>query len=305
MSEIVVAKRILPAPRHELARAVSDQIERILPGLSSREDQNQFAHAIIVAANELDPDKASPASVLVAAYGCCKLGLTPGKTLGLAYFVPFKGVCQLIVGYRGFLDLAFGNRFLKDIYTEVVYDGENFEYWVDETGPKLKHEPSDDRNVYKDKPIKAYGIAQLVSGGRQIRVIGEQELGKAYRDTPAWNGERHEQAMKTVVRRMAKQWKITPQMAAAVQWDEEAERGDSQSIGAPIDAPSVTVARRRRSLLAPTPTDASTDPKAALEAIGGPPVALVEVKPHPNQPEGNIAEPGPEEQLAIAAECDL
>ena len=220
----------LPTPRNEGADLVLTHGEKILRGLASTVDRDQFMHALMVAANESDLGKCEGMSILAAAYGACRLGLTPGKIEGLCHFVPFKGVCTLVVGYPGYLTLAQRNNYLKAIHCEVVYEGERFRYWVDETGPRLEHEPNLDRDVYKDRPVAAYCLSQLTTGGHQIRVISPKELDKVDSGKRAWKSEPHEMRLKTAIRRAAKHWRKTPELAQALQWEEQTERGERQQI---------------------------------------------------------------------------
>ena len=48
----------------------------------------------------------TPASFLGAVMQSAQLGLEPGSALGQAYLVPYGNQCQLILGYRGMIDLA-------------------------------------------------------------------------------------------------------------------------------------------------------------------------------------------------------
>ena len=63
-----------------------------------------------IAATELRKTPAllntTPASFLGAVMQSAQLGLEPGSALGQAYLVPYGNQCQLILGYRGMIDLA-------------------------------------------------------------------------------------------------------------------------------------------------------------------------------------------------------
>lgn len=231
-----LAVRRLPKAMNPGAATVAEHIEKVLPALpASIVNPDNFAHAAVVAANELSKP-CHPVSVLTAALNCAKMGLMPGAAMGLAYFVPFKGQCQLIVGYRGYIDLAFRNNFLRDLHAEVVYQGESFRYWIDETGPRLTHEPSIDRDPDSDSVMAGYCIAQLASGGRQIRVMNSKQLQKSDTGTDPWKYNRHEMVLKTVIRRSAKSWKLTPEMSLAVHLDEQHELGRPQPVDTSLEA---------------------------------------------------------------------
>ena len=46
-------------------------------------------------------------SVFDALTTCAQLGLSPSGRLGSAYLIPFNGKCTLVIGYKGFVDLAY------------------------------------------------------------------------------------------------------------------------------------------------------------------------------------------------------
>lgn len=229
------ALAVLPEARTNAAKDVVQHGHRLINGLPSDIDKHQFMHAMITAANEADLKDCTGQSVLMAAYGACKLGLTPGKIEGLAYFVPFKGECTLIVGYQGYLALAQRNGFLKSMHCDVVYEGDEFEFWTDETGPRILHRPRLDRDVDKDNVVAAYCISQLSTGGRQIRVLTPKEIAKAKPnhkyESDAYKYHPHEMRLKAVIRRAAKHWRKTREISMAIAWDEQAERGERQQIG--------------------------------------------------------------------------
>lgn len=95
------------------------------------------------------------------------LGFQPAPELGQCYFVPFenkknkKKEVQLIIGYRGYIDLSYRTRELKNIYAYEVCQNDVFEY---ELGlePKLKHIPATgDRGAI----THFYAVAHFVNGG--------------------------------------------------------------------------------------------------------------------------------------------
>lgn len=264
-TDIVKATRMLPSARNAMAETVAREIERFVPVLPAHVDVDQMLSALVVAANELEKE-CSPKSVMMSALACCTMGLMPGKTLGLAYFVPFKGECTLIPGYRGYTELAFRNRFLKAIHADVVYDGEEFDYWTDETGPRLMHKPSLDRDVHGDRVVAAYCVSQLESGGRQIRVMNRKELAAVDKGEKVWAQHKHEMWLKTVIRRAAKHWRLTRELAQAIRLDEQAEREEPQDLGAEFGDVTPAEPRHRKRTLNPEPAPEPDTSGADAEA---------------------------------------
>lgn len=229
---------ILPKARTEAAKGVIANIERFRQPLSSLVDHEQFLHALVVAANEVDRE-CSAVSVLEAAYNSCRVGLPPGKAQGLAYFIVYKGVCTFVPGYRGFITLAYQNNFLKQLHSEVILKGEDFKQWTDDDGPHVQHTIPIDREVTPANIVGAYTVYRNRNGGRGVCVMNRKQIDKVKKDTPPWRDNFDEMAMKTTIRRAAKRMQLTPQMALAVQLDEQADRDERQDCDTTFsDAPA-------------------------------------------------------------------
>src|SRR3990167_3086145 len=76
----------------------------------------------------------TPQSLLACVMTCAQLGLEPDQFLGQAYLVPFKDVCTLIPGYRGYIALARRSGEMQTVSAQVVYSGDffNLQYGVDD-----------------------------------------------------------------------------------------------------------------------------------------------------------------------------
>lgn len=226
------AATVLPRARNEAAEAVLKHADGVAGALSGSIDREAFKHACVVAANELEKD-CTVQSVLIACYNAARIELPPGKQQGLAYFVPFKGECQLIVGYRGFIELAYRNAFLRQFHADVVYAGEDWNYHIDESGPRLRHTPDLERveaTGKTDSIIASYCVWTNSNGGTGVRIVPGSTIAKRYNDrSDAWRYYYHEQATKTAIRRAAKSWRMTPQLQHAVLLEDAIDTGVSQS----------------------------------------------------------------------------
>lgn len=187
-----------------------------------------------------NPDLAScePMSFLGSVVQAAQLGLEPGSALGHAYLVPFfnkhteRREVQLIVGYRGLLDLARRSGQIVSISAHAVYDGDEFEF---EFGlhEKLKHIPGRDRVSKERRLIAVYAIARLKDGGHQVEVMTREEV-EAIRkrskasDSGPWKTDFDEMAKKTVIRRLFKYLPVSVEIQRAVALDEAASIGEAQ-----------------------------------------------------------------------------
>lgn len=166
----------------------------------------------------------SASSLLGSILKCAELGLEPGGALGHAYLVPFKGVCTLIIGYRGLIELARRSGDLSQIEAHVVYSNDTFELEYG-LNSKLRHVPmlSGDRG----RALAVYCVARLRDGGTHVEVMTAQEIDAIQArslsgSSGPWKTDWSEMARKTVVRRAAKYLPLSSErMAAALEADGE------------------------------------------------------------------------------------
>lgn len=164
-----------------------------------------------------------PKTVLGAVMTAAQLGLEFGP-LGHAYLVPYGDKCQLIIGYKGMLDLARRTGQLKSIVARPVHEHDEFDYsygseeWV-------RHRPALGE---RGKVIAYYGVAQLADGGQVIHVMSRADV-EQYRKRSAtqksepsgpWTTDYDAMACKTVIRRMWPWLPSTVEAAQAIEADE-------------------------------------------------------------------------------------
>lgn len=68
-----------------------------------------FASAIVNMVNDGGLRNCSPESIVNTAMQIVQIGLHPNKLFGQAYVVPYKGVAQLQIGYKGLISLGYRN----------------------------------------------------------------------------------------------------------------------------------------------------------------------------------------------------
>lgn len=268
----------LPA-RTAAAKILQNKIAAVLSAYPDSDQQvrERFAHICIALANSTDLKDCDPSSVVVAIYGCAALGLVPDKTLGHVYIIPRKSkgkmMATLMPGYRGLMELARRSGAVSYIDARVVYANDAFDVEYG-TSPGIKHHPWFVRGQTEPgKPWAAYCVAKLRGEIQyQFDVLTSDEIAAAKKmsqgsDSPysPWNKYPEEMARKTAVRRASKYWPLSPLLAKAVAWDEQADMGRRQEIGMPQ--------------FTGNPQDAKTDP--LMDGIDEP-------KPKPEEPK----EPG-------------
>lgn len=223
-----------------------------------------------------------PMSFLGAVVQCAQLGLEPGNALGHAYLLPFEKrakvggqwqtvatECQVIIGYRGMIDLARRSGQIVSLDARAVYDGDKFECKLG-LDPDLRHEP-DWQNPARTDPSAlrfVYAVAKLKDGGTQFEVMSRAEIdsirarSKSAESGP-WVTDYAAMALKTVIRRLFKFLPVSIELQTAIGLDEQAESNVSQNTGAVIDQ---------------NLTEVTDPPSAGMDDVPG------EIKPAAPQP---------------------
>lgn len=191
-------------------------------------------------------------SVLSGAMTAAQLGLEIDPALGRAYLLPYndkrKGkIAQLIIGYKGYVDLAYRSGQIAGMQAEVVYSKDHFDYAYG-LEPRLTHIPteSEDRGELK----YAYVVVSLVNGGKVWRVLNKTEIMRhksfskgAGSDYSPWNTSEAEMWRKTAIRSIAPLLPLSPELRDAVAADDGGpemapaiDLGDTVEIST-VDAP--------------------------------------------------------------------
>lgn len=202
------------------------------------------------------------------------LGLEPNTPLGQAYLIPFEkrtkengrwvttGVdVQVIIGYKGYIDLARRSGELVNIHADVVYEGDDFTFEYG-TGMHMRHVPRGARA--NRKPLWAYFYAKLADGGEAFEVLPYEEIlairdasqgyqsamrnreryPESFSKTP-WVAFEHEMAAKTMIRRIAKWLPMSIEAADATTIDSAHEGGATVDYRAVLGGKPETAAAMR------------------------------------------------------------
>lgn len=187
-------------------------------------------------------------SFLAAGVAAAQLGLEPNDARGLAYLIPFdenKKVngqwvttkkVQLIIGYRGYIDLARRSGQVSSVNAWVVYEGDHFNYRLG-LDPHIEHVPADTDEL-PATITHVYAVAKI-AGESQFEVLTRKQIEKARsrsmtgkNDKGPWSTDYAEMAKKTAIRRLAKLLPMTVEAAMAETLDERPlVLGDLSSMG--------------------------------------------------------------------------
>lgn len=173
----------------------------------------------------------NPKSFFGAVIQASQLGLEPGGGLGHAYLVPYGKECQLIIGYRGMIDLARRSGQIVSITARVVHAADDFKYsyGLDET---LHHVPATG-DVDPGQLVYVYAVARLKDGGVQFEVMSRADIDKIRKRSKSsgsgpWVTDYEAMAKKTVIRQIFKYLPVSVEQQRAIDLDDQAEQGFSQ-----------------------------------------------------------------------------
>lgn len=179
-------------------------------------------------------EKCTPESVYNALLDMVTQGLSPAKTQ--CYFVPYGSTVKLTRSYFGTMKVVKQLPEVKDIYAEVIYEGDKFQI-KNENGRKVfvSHE-TDWMNA--DNPIVgAYCIIEKIDGEKILTVMTKKEIDKSWsksRNKAVQNEFPQEMAKRTVINRAAKQFFNTSDdndlFVDAVNRTTENEYGDNRTV---------------------------------------------------------------------------
>ena len=170
----------------------------------------------------------SPISIYSCIMQSAQLRLPPDDMRGLAYLVPYwnsKKNCyeaQFMPGYKGLVSLAKDSGEVKNVYSRVVYDKEQFE--IEEgLNPILRHVPLPPTERGGNRGT--YTVVEFKDGSKEFTFMWEDDIQKIRKrskasDNGPWVSDPDEMRKKTTIRRAMKTRDLSPAMNKAVALDE-------------------------------------------------------------------------------------
>jgi recombination protein RecT len=125
----------------QLLTTYADEIKRALPKHMTGDRMARIALTEYKKNKELQ--KCSATSIVASIIIASQLGLEPG-VMGQGYLVPFKGQCQFIPGWQGYVELV--NRAGRaSVWTGAIREGDTYSYHFG-THPSIDHQPNVDED---------------------------------------------------------------------------------------------------------------------------------------------------------------
>lgn len=161
----------------------------------------------------------TPSSVLGAMLTLSQFGLEPDGRR--AHLIPYGKECQLIVDYKGIVELVLRSGLVSKIHADVVCENDVFEYDVGE----VKQHKIDLRKPRGDA-YAFYAICTFKDGTAKADVMTLEEVNairnrsRAGRNGP-WVTDYNEMGKKTVFRRLSKWLPLSAEIRDAMERDDD------------------------------------------------------------------------------------
>jgi recombination protein RecT len=231
--ETAVANRDNPpkvTPKQALTKMLDANASAVGASLPTGYKQERFVRLLLTAATtNRELLECDPGSFLAAGVGAAQLGLEPNDARGLAYLIPFNDkrrgkIVQLIIGYKGMLDLARRSGMVSSVHAFPVFRGDLFTYQLG-LYPSLEHVPAEDGEEDPKDITHVYAVA-LVQDKPQFVVMSRRQIDKVMAGSPGarsgrspWTTHYTEMALKTALRRLCKYLPQTVELARADEAD--------------------------------------------------------------------------------------
>lgn len=158
-------------------------------------------------------------SLLQALMNCSQAGLEPDGRH--AHLIPYGNIVQLIIDYKGLVELAMRSGVVSNIHADVVCNEDVFKY---DRGELKTHEI--DFRKERGAMYAVYALVRFKDGTEKCEVMTKAEVdgirarSRAAKAGP-WVTDYNEMAKKTVFRRLSKWITLSPEFRDAVEKDDD------------------------------------------------------------------------------------
>lgn len=164
--------------------------KQILPDLLEQHGISpaQFVQIVLseVKKNEklLQAFSENPASLFASILAGAEIGLMPSEMIGEFFLIPrsikqsngqYKQTVCCQIGYKGLVNILMRSGEITRIHTEVVYDGDTFDYLLG-LEPNINHKPNFEIERTAKNIKFAYAVAKNKNGEYQFAVLTRTEI---------------------------------------------------------------------------------------------------------------------------------
>jgi recombination protein RecT len=209
----------------DLVQAQSSAIKTQLAGAMNSEAFVRAALSTI--SNSPDLQNATPQSVLGGIMLAAQLKLEIGPALGHFYLTPRKDrgsqICLPIIGYQGYIELAYRSGRIEKIETFLVRDGDKFDHGANsERGRFFDWNPADYEETREWTGVVA--MAKIKGAGTVWAYLPRDKVEArrpSYWTSTPWKTSPEEMARKTGIRALAPYLPKSTELGRAIEADEQ------------------------------------------------------------------------------------
>ena len=223
-------------PVMDMLKKYKEQIEGVIPNHMTPDRMMR----LVVGAFNQTPKllQCSPLSLVNAVVTAASLGLEIRPRS--AYLVPYGTQCQLLIDYRGKIDLAMRSGKVGSLHAQLVHAHDQFDLVFTEKETSLTHRPlvckksghAMERIPEKDRGevILVYAVAKLKAGDSVFeymtfdQIEGIRQRAKAGKDGP-WVTDWEQMARKTVIHRICNYLPMSPELMESQDIDDAYDTG--------------------------------------------------------------------------------
>lgn len=201
-----------------------DYHEKIKPLLNEVLTPERFVSVVLATVKKVPKlAQCTKASLFQALYTCAQLKILPDNRK--AHLIPYGDQCQLIVDYKGLIELARRSGEIGYIHCDVVCKNDKFQYCFG-TGAHLNHVPAMSN---RGDVISSYSFVRLKDGTEDFDVMNLEEIEKIRmrskaKDNGPWKTDYAEMCKKTVFRRHSKWLPCSVDLLDAYEAEDEQEK---------------------------------------------------------------------------------
>lgn len=206
-----------------------EQFSTVLPASVNPE---RFERVLVTSVRtNMELLKKDRSSLIGSCMMAAQLGLLTDPFLGQAYLVPFGGKVQLIVGYRGLMQLARQSSEIKSFEVDTIHENDEVTLIGGDESKFTVIANWRDRG----KVIGVYAIARFKNGGLQRTVMNVAEVNQIRdasmgKNSLPWTKHWGEMAKKTALRRLCKMLPLSAEVSTAIAVEDAVDMGSSVVI---------------------------------------------------------------------------
>lgn len=283
------AAAVTPAKKLADLQAMFKMREAALTQVTGNVQKTNQLFSLILARCSRQPDllTCDPLSLYLSVQKIAALGLSPMPERKHFYLVPYKnkelgGVKEatLQVSYHGMVFLARSHPEVEDVWAEVVYRGEAFEY--DRFSGTIAHKVGVRDGLKEADMVHAYAVVRLRSGKNIFEVLSRDDVHRRRakaRSQDFWSAWPHEMWCKTAIRKLLSGERVPKKdaLTEALGLDDEIVAPAEFTVSDADPMPDVPV---------------TADAVAELPPPDPTPFDVVDL-PEQAEPEPEVAEPAP------------